>query len=355
LPVTITLTTAKTVGGDLTIDGNNKVTLLSNGSDKIFSVLGGFKLTLNKITLRGGANDTGCGGAIFLTPPAQLWTNQARFLDNHALNGGAICQGAGSYSYLVQTLLKNNYALADGGAIYDSGGTLEIVASDISNNSANVDTGSGGGIRNAGDLFLTRSLVAGNTAATGGGLNVAGNALIETSTVSSNAAVDGAGIYHSGTSASGPSLSVNNSTIAFNDSTKTGPFYYLGVGGIYEVGDPALLSNTLIANNSYNNCSSSGFVIEFNSGDGNLDSDGTCQLNLAHDINHVDPLLGGLAIHGGVTRTHALQFGSPAINKAVNANCQTPDQRGMSRPIGENCDIGAFEYQPILFLPLITR
>jgi hypothetical protein len=350
LPVTITLTTAKTVGADLTIDGNNKVTLLSNGSDKIFSVLGGVKLTLNKITLRGGANDSGCGGAVFLSPPAQLWTNQVRFLNNHALNGGAICQGAGSYTYLVQSLLKNNQALADGGAIYDSGGTLEIVDTDISNNSADANTGSGGGIRNAGDLFMTRSLVASNTASAGGGLYVAGNAVIETSTVSSNGAVDGGGIYHSGTS-----LSLNNSTIAFNYSTKTGPLYYTGVGGIAEVGTSALVKNSLIAYNPYNNCTTSQFVTVFTSGGGNLDTDGSCKLNLTSDIKNVNPRLSGLANNGGATRTHALLYGSPAIDKAINANCQTPDERGMPRPIGVNCDIGAFEYQPTLFLPLITR
>ena len=350
LPITITLTTAKTVGGNLTIDGNNKVTLLSNGSDKIFSVLGGMKLTLNKITLSGGANDSGCGGAVYLTPPAQLWTNQARFLNNHALNGGAICQGAGSYTYLVQSLLKNNHALADGGAIYDSGGTIEIVDTDISNNSADPNTGSGGGIRNAGDLFLTRSLVASNTASAGGGLNVAGNAVIETSTVSSNGAVDGAGIYHSGAS-----LSVNNSTIAFNYSTKTGPLYFTGIGGMDEVGTSALVKNSLIANNPYNNCNTSQFVTVFTSDGGNLDSDGSCHLNLTSDIKNVNPLLGSLANNGGATRTHALLNGSPAIDKAVNANCLSPDQRGNPRPIGANCDIGAFEYKPTLFLPLITR
>src|SRR5439155_10377852 len=44
-------------------------------------------------------------------------------------------------------------------------------------------------------------------------------------------------------------------------------------------------------------------------------------------------------------KTIALQPGSPAIDDAVLANCPPTDQRGVTRPQGAGCDIGAFELE----------
>jgi uncharacterized repeat protein (TIGR01451 family) len=61
----------------------------------------------------------------------------------------------------------------------------------------------------------------------------------------------------------------------------------------------------------------------------------------------VDPLLGTLSDNGGSTETHALLAGSPAINAGsctdTAAATVTADQRGVARPQGTACDIGAFE------------
>ncbi len=37
---------------------------------------------------------------------------------------------------------------------------------------------------------------------------------------------------------------------------------------------------------------------------------------------------------------------SAALNAAVDAKCPTTDQRGVARPQGKHCDIGAFELEP---------
>lgn len=64
----------------------------------------------------------------------------------------------------------------------------------------------------------------------------------------------------------------------------------------------------------------------------------------------VDPLLGPLQDNGGPTFTHALLAGSPAIdtgNPALlgsgGSACEATDQRGVARPQGSACDIGAYE------------
>ena len=60
----------------------------------------------------------------------------------------------------------------------------------------------------------------------------------------------------------------------------------------------------------------------------------------------------GLQENGGFTATIALLAGSPAIDAIPAADCTdqngnaiTTDQRGVARPQGNGCDIGAFEVQ----------
>ena len=84
----------------------------------------------------------------------------------------------------------------------------------------------------------------------------------------------------------------------------------------------------------------------------------TCNLTQATDQKSTNPLLEPLAGNGGDTWTHALAWNSPAINAGNNAVCAAPpvnghDQRGMPRPLGPACDVGAFEAGGLVRLPLI--
>jgi len=69
-------------------------------------------------------------------------------------------------------------------------------------------------------------------------------------------------------------------------------------------------------------------------------------INQDPTVNFVvaDAGVGTLAANGGLTPTHALLGGSPAIDKGVA--CPNDDQRGVARPQGAACDIGAFEFVP---------
>jgi Ca2+-binding RTX toxin-like protein len=67
-----------------------------------------------------------------------------------------------------------------------------------------------------------------------------------------------------------------------------------------------------------------------------------------------DILDSNLADHGGSTLTHALVPGSPAINVGPST-CPVPgggvlqqDQRGVQRPQEGACDIGAYEFLPVV-------
>jgi hypothetical protein len=65
-------------------------------------------------------------------------------------------------------------------------------------------------------------------------------------------------------------------------------------------------------------------------------------------ILFADPLLGALADNGGPTQTRALSSGSPAIDAGNNSACPAADQRGILRPQGGGCDIGAYELLVVL-------
>jgi hypothetical protein len=71
-------------------------------------------------------------------------------------------------------------------------------------------------------------------------------------------------------------------------------------------------------------------------------------------MQNTNPQLSPLSDNSGPTKTHALLAGSPAINAVLLADCSdvsgpiATDQRGIVRPQGGACDVGAFEFVPTL-------
>jgi subtilisin-like proprotein convertase family protein len=100
-----------------------------------------------------------------------------------------------------------------------------------------------------------------------------------------------------------------------------------------------VLANTIVANSSGGvNCTSA-----LISNGNNLDSGTSCALSATGDISNTDPLLGPLGSNGGSTLTRQLQVDSRAIDAGNNTSCPPIDQRGIARPQGDRCDIGAYE------------
>jgi hypothetical protein len=85
----------------------------------------------------------------------------------------------------------------------------------------------------------------------------------------------------------------------------------------------------------------------------NYSADDTCGLNGAGDVDDGgDPGLGPLGDNGGATQTMLPESASPLVDGVPIEGCQangatgiTSDQRGLSRPSGEGCDVGAVEVQ----------
>jgi len=112
-----------------------------------------------------------------------------------------------------------------------------------------------------------------------------------------------------------------------------------------------LSSNTEIANTLIDgDCvteagattTSNGYNIESPGGTCGFDPDGTDMVNVSTDDLELRPLQG----NGGPTETHALGEDSVAIDHIPAVDCEVDeDQRGIERPHGDACDVGAFELE----------
>jgi uncharacterized repeat protein (TIGR01451 family)/CSLREA domain-containing protein len=237
------------------------------------------------------------------------------------------------------TVANGNSGGADGGGIANvAGGTLTVSHSTFSNNHAN---SAGGGIVNFGTATITSSTFVGNSVGgAGGGIyNNTGTATVTNSTFSGNSA-EGFGFGSGGgiNNANGGRLTVISSTFSGNsaDGDSAG---FSGGGAIINFGGAALnLANTILANSvAEEECVNFGI---FNPSGINLVEDGSCNATLSGD-----PMLDSLADNDGPTQTHALLTGSPAIDAVTDNSCPPPneDQRDVTRPQGEHCDVGSFE------------
>ncbi len=251
--------------------------------------------------------------------------------NGNALTGGGISHSEFATLFLKNVTFENNSAMA-GGALYTP-----------------VDA----------DAFIDSCTFVGNRATRGGAIGAGINAemTIVNSTFSGNHATTGGAI-----SENSSRTRISFSTLSGNDADQGGAIYQEYFAGFAP--PPIALRNTLVANNGAGgNCvcrdHTAGCITD---GGGNLSyPDNTCPGIVA------DPKLGPLANNGGLTRTMSLSAGSPAIDAAADcrdfSSVVASDQRGVPRPQGLRCDIGAYErsaisfrgfYPPISNLPSIN-
>src|SRR5262245_1036352 len=200
-----------------------------------------------------------------------------------------------------------------------------------------VRASSGDGIANRGGrLTLVRSLVADNQGV--GIANASGATTCVNSTIAAN---HGAGI-----AVEEGSISAASCTIAHNGGT-----------GLNAGGGEATVQNSVIAVNAQ------GCAGRVTSTGYNLTDDLRCTFGQTGDTTTDDPKIGQLASNGGATQTIALSGGSPGIDGGDPVGCADPasggmltsDQRGVRRPAGARCDIGAFETQPVISGTVVNR
>ncbi len=265
--------------------------------------------------------------------------------DNTIIDGGGISRIfhvlAPGVATVTNVTLRNGHA-GYGGAIYIAGGSMTLDDTAVRDNDT-VTSGAGGGIFNQATLTITNSTISGNTAtgAYGGGIYTfsIGTTTVTNSTVSGNTALFGGGGFFNGTPGT---TNLTNVTVANNTVTSANSGAGIRKDG---QGGSVILQETIVANNSSgDNCFGT-----ITSNGNNLDSGTTCGLGGSNgNISNADPLLGPLTLNApGTTETHAITPSSPAFD-AAGLDCRPPntDQRGVPRPKGAACDIGAYEVDP---------
>ncbi|MGE5139675.1 MAG: choice-of-anchor Q domain-containing protein [Rudaea sp.] len=278
---TIVLTAAlPAISNAVTIDASDaNITISGNHQVQVFSVTDSGALTLRNLTITAGAADNGAGVS----------------------NLGALT--------VVNSTFSDNHAELLGGAIYNNiGATLQVVSSSFIDNSSKQI---GGAIANGGAADVTNSTFAGNNA-------------------------------------SGSAVLANSGTLALTSSTVTGNGTSLGAGpAIENYFAEAVIRNSIVANNGGGDCLKTGGTLA--DGGYNLGGDDSCFYSSTSKLNvrvKFDPA--GLRQNGGPVKTLALlkdSAGIDAIPQGVNGcgSAVATDARGVARPQGAGCDIGAFE------------
>jgi CSLREA domain-containing protein len=294
------------ITSDLAIKGlsADQLSIDANFRSRVFSIVYGVEVSISDVTITGGNGTTGQGGG-------------------GILNSGKLI--------VVRCAFNSNQTDGNGGGIYNSG-TTEVNSSTFYNNLSHLN---GGGIYNfEGTVEVNNCTFSQNKASYGGPLDNYGGGGI------CNMAEDGPA-----------SSTINNTTFSLN-SAKWG-------GGVSNFEGSLTIRNTILSGNTVHsggsgpNCSSSSAI----SSSYNLESGVDCGFTGTGDLQNAAAELDPLQNNGGPTSTHALQAESDAINAGsctdTGGSPVTRDQRGFFRK--SPCDIGAFEYFPPIYLPVVTR
>ena len=292
--------------------------------------------TISDNSVTGGSRgDLGTGGVL----AGPLTVRRSTFERNHGTGSGAIASGEG---LIEDSTFEGNSSKTDGGALLLNG-TLR--RSSIRDNTAL--TGGGGFFEGV----IEDSTISGNSAPTGGGIAF-GVLTVRRSTVEGNTAEIGAGMAPRANSGSPPpSLHLEDATIAGNVASGIGPGALPAeislVSGATSVPASVESSRSVVGDGTIPACSSPQPNVALHGY--NFWSDSSCIATVSGvDItNGGDPRLGPLQDNGGPTQTRLPLPGSPLRDRIPlsNAGCAGEDQRGVSRPQGLGCDIGATEVE----------
>ena len=338
------------VATTLTISGAGaeKTIIDGNALDRVFHIRPrGFPfppriaVTMIGVTVRNG-RVTHSGGGILAQGEATLVLISSVVTGNSAVFGGGIESRVQSPAqlFLNNSTVSGNLALSSAGGIIATS-LLTLTNSTVSGNTA---AGSGGGVYHDASggtaAFIFNSTISGNIATDGVGGGVfeaAGTMTLLNSTLSGNMA--------GGEGGSGGGIALAGGTAILNYVTITNNRARFGGGAALTIPSLSrlLFFTTIIGGNvSPNSPDCAGTLV---SEGYNLIQDTTgCDISgeTTGNITGADPMLGPLADNGGLTQTHALLPGSPAIDAVGPVLCPASDQRGAPRLAP--CDMGAFEF-----------
>jgi hypothetical protein len=340
-----------------------------------------------------------CYGAFFIAKPLTLVGTRGATLDKRVFTGpptltsaatpvvlrGLRILGTGSVTSIEADVVFNYGKLivrnseisasssADewGGTGIKNAGTLTVIQSDLRADIRHTDAGYydvwnlprgamklvrsrifGGtnGIYNQGTTRISRSTISGTWGMgwDAGGIWNDGEVTVFDSTIMQNESINSTGY---GIQNNGGNVYVIRSTIASNSDDA-------GDGGdVANVGGEVSLTGSILGSLQQDNCVGTVMSLGYNIVAGVSPSNCPLTAQSTDQVGTGSPL-GPLSFNGGLTRTSIPLLGSPAIDQipvgamtsdssiALCPASGSLDQRGVARPQGAACDIGAVEVQP---------
>jgi predicted outer membrane repeat protein len=358
--------------------------------------------TLTGVTITGNTATEGGGG---LATSGDLDITGSTFSDNHDTGndgGGVRVFAAQGTTNITGSTFTGNSTVGWGGAWEQQGEELSatvtgvyelnVTTSNIVDNSANGDGGGGLDTEDDATITIDHSTLSGNQGGWGGAVGAFGAATTfsaNASTFSGNTSPRDGGAVHLSGDSTPTAAATSPTTAAFVNSTITrnteGAFGALGVEGAVTLNQVTMTHNTsqgqvesggaasgrggnvgalavegdaaniaaleLSSRNSVvaqpvgaANCTQ--FDTPTTDGGYNFSDDDSCGFTASTSNVKTpnDPMLGTLADNGGPTETLLPLTGSPLLDAIPPASCgANVDQRGITRPQGTGCDIGAVE------------
>ncbi|MEO8355341.1 MAG: right-handed parallel beta-helix repeat-containing protein [Chloroflexota bacterium] len=317
------------LSGDIGTPGNtgdNSYHVVTGSGTDSSALLAGFTITAGNAN---GSDPAFYGGGMYNKSGSPTLSNLI-FSENTATKYGAGMYNESSSPSVTNATFSSNSA-EYGAGMYNEGSSPSVTNATFSSNSA--QRGAGMYSTLSSNVILTNVTFSENAASVrGGGMTVSGSSPFLTNvTFSGNTAQWGGAMHNS----FGGNPTLEHVTFSGNSASTNGSAIFN-----YSNSNP-IITNSILYGNSvdeiYNDLTipASIPVVTYSivqgghSGTGNLDA---------------DPLLGALANNGGYTQTMALGTDSPAIGAGNNADCPGTDQRGVTRPQGSLCDMGAYEF-----------
>ena len=274
------------------------------------------------------ATGTGVGGGVYVGQ-GSVTLNGSQVLSNVAGSGG------GLYLYESNAMLsgqiRGNIVNSFGGGVHISHGSVVLHGAQIVSNTASVWYGGGMYVSGAVTVSLVNSTVSHNESNRNGGGVYVGSEEASVSLLNST-------VSHNKSNRNGGGLYVSDGTVAITYTTIASNTASSGTDGIHQAGGTVALLDSIVASNGAANCAGT-----LASHGHNLDSGATCGFTATGDLTNTNPLLGPLTEENG-SWVHPLLPGSPAIDAGACVAGITADQRGVTRPSGDGCDIGAYEF-----------
>ena len=369
---------ANNAGGAIYDDSPNPATI---GSGTVFDsnsagwdggaiyVFGNGGMAIDSTTFNKNAA-AGHAGALYWFSPGRLTATHTTFSNNSAgRKGGAIFDTlSGGMNLTNDRIVGNSSGDVDGGALYlisSQAPQYTISQDEFDDNTSQSEGGAIDWYR--GSLYINASSFVGNNTQFFGGALWADcyscSLTMVNSTMSQNTAgFDGGGINFDTTTAA----AMINDTIALNRTPTTGDGGGISCGSCVTTSGytppagttfTAGVENVVVGQNVGGDCDSNdAFTASAEPNGHNMDSDKSCfggspqpgdivgaNTNLDPPADNGGPSAVGDPNTGQTTLLTESDVHSPAVDAGTNTGCPPTDERGVTRPQGASCDIGAYE------------